>query len=111
VEIKDRRIWITEGPLKADIASKYLGAAVVGAMSAGTWCPAIQAILAMGAPQAVVIAYDRDLETNPKVAQAYLNLKVELKKHGLAVSRAVWGGSEKGIDDALTGGLKIKILQ
>ena len=108
-KVKDRRIWITEGPLKADIASQYLGAVVVGALSACTWRPAIPAVLALEAEE-VVIALDRDVETNPEVARAYLTLKVELKKHGLAVSRAVWD-EKKGIDDALAAGIKVRVVR
>ncbi|WP_242868796.1 DUF3854 domain-containing protein [Desulfotomaculum copahuensis] len=108
-EIKDRRVWITEGPLKADIASKYLGAVVVGALSACTWRPAIPALTALGARE-VVIALDRDVETNSEVARAYLTLKVELKKHGLAVSRAVWE-ERKGIDDALAAGMEVRTVR
>ncbi len=108
-EVKDRRVWITEGPLKADIAGKYLGAVVVGALSAATWRPAIPAVLALEAEE-VVIALDRDMETNMEVARAYLTLKVELKKHGLAVSRAVWS-DKKGIDDALATGNEVRVVR
>ncbi|RKO65740.1 toprim domain-containing protein [Desulfofundulus salinus] len=106
---EDRRIWITEGPLKADIAGEYLGAVVVGALSAATWRPVIPVILALGAKEAV-IAYDRDLETNPEVGRAYEALKAELKKHGLVVGRAVWNG-KKGIDDALAAGMEVRVVR
>jgi hypothetical protein len=108
-KVEDRRIWITEGPLKADIACKYLGAVVVGALSAATWRPVIPVILALGVKEAV-IAYDRDLETNPGVGRAYETLKAELKKHGLAVSRAVWS-DKKGIDDALAAGMEVRVVR
>jgi len=108
-EIKDKRVWITEGPLKSDIASKYLRAVVIGAMSAVTWRPVVQAIQTHRTKE-VVIAYDSDVETNLKVMRAYNLLKDELKKQGLAVSRALWKGA-KGIDDALTGGLEVKVVR
>lgn len=107
--IKDERVWITEGPLKSDIASKYLGAVVIGAMSASTWRPVVEVIQVLGTKEAV-IAYDRDLETNPKVERAYSSLKAELKKQGLAVSKALWEGA-KGIDDALMRGLEVKMVR
>lgn len=107
-EIKDWRVWITEGPLKADIASKHLGAVVVGAMNAATWRPVIPVIQELGAKE-VVIALD-DVETNPEVARAYLTLKMELKRHGLAVSRAVWD-EKKGIDDALAAGMEVRVVR
>lgn len=108
-QIKDRRVWITEGPLKADIASKYLGAVAVGALSAVTWRPVIPVIAALQAKD-IVIAYDRDVETNPEVGRAYEALKEELKKHGLAVSRAVWN-EKKGVDDALAAGMEVRLVR
>jgi len=107
--IKDKRVWITEGPLKSDIASKYLGAVVIGAMSAVTWRPVMQAIQ-IHRSEEVVIAYDSDLETNLEVRRAYNSLKNALKKKGLAVSRALWEGA-KGIDDALNGELEVKVVK
>jgi len=98
-KLKDRRIWITEGPLKADIASKYLGAVVIGALSATAWKPVLEVVLEMGAKE-IVIAYDMDAKTNLYVAEAEKALKHELLKHGLKVKRARWK-TGKGIDDAL----------
>lgn len=107
VEIKDRRVWITEGPLKADITAKYLGAVVIGIMSSGTWIPAVKMLKEIGAEE-VLIAYDMDFETNKYVSQPLEMLKGELKKMGLVVYQAVWD-KVKGIDDALVGGKEIKI--
>lgn len=104
-EIIDKRIWITEGPLKADIAAKYLGAIVIGAMSAVTWKPVIPVVVKLGFKN-VVIAYDRDVVTRPEVRRAYLALKAKLETNGLTVSRAKWN-KEKGIDDALISGIRI----
>ncbi|MCL6557570.1 MAG: toprim domain-containing protein [Firmicutes bacterium] len=109
VKTKDHRVWITEGHLKASIASLYLGAVVVGALSAGAWRPVIPVLHSLNASE-VVIAYDRDMETNPKVKRAFQSLKAELKKSGLAVNRAVWHG-EKGIDDALATGTEVRVIR
>lgn len=108
-EIKDERVWITEGPLKSDIASKYLSALVLGALSAGTWRPVIPAAKALGVREAV-IAYDMDMDTKEDVYSAYVSLKAALKKQGIMVSQAVWEGV-KGIDDALIKGLKINLRE
>lgn len=108
-KLKDKKVWITEGPLKSDIASKYLGAVVIGAMSAGTWRPVVEVIQALGVKEAV-IAYDSDLETSPEVGRAYSSLITEVKKHGLTVSRALWK-EVKGIDDALIRGMEVKIIR
>ncbi len=107
-EIKDRRVWITEGPLKADVAARYLGAVVVGALSASAWAPVVPAVLETGAGEAV-LAYDRDRETNPGVARAFEMLKAELRRLGLVVYRAVWNEG-KGIDDALAAGREVQVV-
>ncbi|WP_027364879.1 toprim domain-containing protein [Desulfotruncus alcoholivorax] len=97
--LKDNRVWITEGPLKADIASKYLGAVVIGSLSATTWKPVLQTVLEMDAKE-IIIAYDMDATTNCNVAEAEKALKHELLRHGLKVKRARWK-TGKGIDDVL----------
>jgi len=96
---KDIRIWITEGPLKADIAAKYLSAVVIAAISSAAWKPVVDEVLNLGATEAV-IAYDMDSVTNTYVAQAEEALKKELLGKGLKVVRARWKKG-KGIDDAL----------
>lgn len=107
-EIRDRRIWITEGPLKADIAAKYLGAVVIGLMSAGTWVQALE-IMDELSPKEVIIAYDMDFKTNKLVSEPLELLKSKLKEKGLAVRQATWN-EVKGIDDALVVGKEIRIL-
>lgn len=108
VKIKDSRVWITEGPLKADIASKYLGAVVVGALGATTWKPVLEVVLELGTRE-IVVAYDMDAATNPVVNRAEKALKSELRKFGIKVTRAVWR-KEKGIDDALVSGVDVRIV-
>ncbi|MBE0435846.1 MAG: DUF3854 domain-containing protein, partial [Methylomicrobium sp.] len=111
-ELKDVRVWITEGPLKANVASRYLSAVVVGALTAPTWRPAIPVVEALGITE-VVLSYDQDLRANPDVGRAYRTLKEELKKHGLAVSRAVWDEKKggKGVDDALATGAEVQVVR
>ncbi|MTI85604.1 MAG: toprim domain-containing protein [Firmicutes bacterium] len=95
----DSRVWITEGPLKSDIAAKYLGAVVVASISSSAWRPVVDEVINLRATEAV-IAYDMDSATNVYVAQAEKSLKQELHKYGLKVTRATWKNG-KGIDDAL----------
>jgi hypothetical protein len=106
-EIKDSRVWVTEGPLKADIAAKYLGAAVIGLMSAGTWVPAIGLIKEL-APKEIVLAYDMDFKKNEDVGEPLKLLRAKLDEMGLAVNQATWN-VVKGIDDALVNGRKITV--
>lgn len=111
-EVKDSRVWITEGQLKADIASVYLGAIVIGAQGATSWKPVVPEVLELGAKE-VVIAYDRDQETNKEVARGKRMLAAELKKLGITVGEAIWEArskEEKGIDDVLVAGLDIRVI-
>lgn len=108
-KIKDNRIWISEGPLKSDIASKYLGATVIGALSAAAWRPVIKIIDKLIREHEVteaVLAYDKDYETNPLVGEPLRMLTEELKQFGLSLYQACWENG-KGIDDALVAGTKI----
>jgi hypothetical protein len=111
-EIKDQRVWITEGQLKADIAAAYLDAVVIGAQGATSWKPVVPVVMELGAKE-VVIAYDRDQETNKEVARGKRMLVAELKKLGITVREAIWRArskEEKGIDDALVAGLEIRVI-
>lgn len=108
-EIKDNRIWITEGPLKSDIASKLLGAIVIGVMSAGTWMPILSDLDEIGEKE-VVIAYDMDFRTNSLVNVALLMLQSRLKSKRTVVHQATWE-RKKGIDDALMAGEDIRITR
>lgn len=107
-EVKDSRVWITEGPLKADIAAKHSGAVFIGIMSSGTWVPAIE-VLDMIVAKEVVTAYDMDFKTNDMVSKPLELLHEELIKKGLKVNQSSWWEKKKGIDDALTSGVKIKV--
>jgi hypothetical protein len=101
--LKDRRIWITEGPIKADIASDRLGAVVIGAIGVGGWPQAIPTLQELGA-RSVVLAFDAD-EAGRKV-----NGKANevLESQGYMMAEASWEGA-KGIDDALVGGVAIRV--
>lgn len=103
-EIKDFRVWITEGPLKADIASKYLGAVVIGASSADTWRPAIEILESKFPNQEIVEAFDQDKHTNSHVKMACENFRRALTKAGKRVVEARWNIERyKGLDDAALG--------
>ncbi|NPV73343.1 MAG: toprim domain-containing protein [Pelotomaculum sp.] len=112
-EIRDGRIWITEGPLKANIASELLGAVFVGAISANTWRPALEMLdkLMGREKKEVVIAYDMDYLKNDFVRYHLKKLAEELEKREVETFWACWDKDVKGIDDALQKGLKIRILR
>jgi hypothetical protein len=101
--LNDAQVWITEGPLKADIASDLLGAVMIGAIGVDGWPQAITAMQELGA-RSVVLAFDADeagLKVNAKVKEV-------LESQGYAVAEASWEGA-KGIDDALVAGVVIRV--
>lgn len=106
LEIKDRRVWVTEGVPKGAICADYLGASFVAVPGVGTWegCRVISRLRALGA-KAVVVAYDADKTRKPAVQQAERSLLCALVAAGFAVEVAVWDeGAGKGIDDLLLNG-------
>ena len=102
--VRDRRVWITEGPLKADIASDRLGAVVIGTIGVDGWSQVIPLLGELGA-RCVVVAFDGDeagRKANEKVKKA-------LVVQGYSVAEASWDTGAKGIDDALVGGMGIRV--
>ncbi|MEW5931980.1 MAG: DUF3854 domain-containing protein [Bacillota bacterium] len=100
------RVWVTEGPLKADIASELLGEPVVAVPGVNTWKSSglLEALREM-CPDEVVVAYDADAETNPFVDRAAGELGRALRGSGYRVCVARWPvGAGKGLDDLLLGG-------
>lgn len=106
-EIKDECVWVTEGPLKSDISAKYLDAIVIGALSAGSWVPALEMLKEIK-DRKIVLAYDMDFKTNQSVRDALGKFKETLIKEGFLVYQATWEKA-KGIDDALVFGMPINI--
>lgn len=101
----DRRVWITEGPLKATIASQYLDAIVLGLIGATTWRPVLAALEGYRGAE-IIVAFDMDRKENVWVKRAVRELTIELKRRGHNVNIAVWNGP-KGIDDALQAGKEV----
>jgi len=108
-KLRDCRVWVTEGPLKAAIASRHLGSVFIGVPGAGNWRPAVESIQKLGARE-VVIAYDHDKKSNNAVRRAERELKVDLERKGIRVFIASWN-QEKGIDDALVSGCEITVKE
>lgn len=107
--VVETRIWVTEGALKADLTAHFLGAVVVGAASAVCWKPVLPVLDEFGASE-VVLAFDRDQDTNPAVARAVGELEKAIrKKHLGRVLRASWSSEWKGVDDALAAGAEIAV--
>lgn len=110
--IGSRRVWLTEGALKADVAARRLGEVVVAVPGVQTWCGSgvVEGLSAAGVREAV-LAYDADQQTNPHVRQAAVRLARALRQAGLRVTAAVWPLEEgKGIDDLLLAGSEPRVL-
>lgn len=104
--IGTRRIWVTEGPLKADVAAQRLGEVVVAVPGINTWRGSgiVKDLRTVGVRE-VVLAYDADLQTNPYVLKAAFELCRALRSTGLRAWVATWSlAAGKGIDDLLLGG-------
>lgn len=102
-------VTVTEGSLKADVASYLSGSPVVGV--AGTHATrGLAARLKAGFPllRRVIVAYDRDMMSKPQVLEATLGLSAQLESEGFAVKVRTWAGPEKGIDDYLLAQLKAR---
>ncbi|TAK32627.1 MAG: DUF3854 domain-containing protein [Chloroflexota bacterium] len=99
-------VWLTEGSLKACIASYRLQACVVAVAGVAGWRPALETLSALGAKSAT-IAYDTDFLTKPEVAFHREALSFALERAGYTVRLASWNACHKGIDDALLAGVQI----
>ena len=98
---QDERVWITEGPLKANIASVMLDAVVIGLPGVASWRKGLEIAEELKPLKGtLVVAFDMDFRTNPHVAQYRLELICAASQAGWGVAVAEWEGA-KGIDDAL----------
>ncbi|RYD01501.1 topoisomerase [Desulforamulus aquiferis] len=104
--IKDNRIWVTEGALKATILSQRIGAVVLGTVSSNTWAPALE-LLEKSFPESdIVEAYDLDKYTNHHVKTACKGFREAIAMTSRQVSEAMWDRHFKGADDAAIAGYK-----
>jgi len=99
-------VWITEGPIKADISAERLGITVFGVPGVSTWRAALS--LLDSSITHVVVAYDQDMYENPAVKHNARALCNALTATGRAVAVAIWYGA-KGLDDALVSGIRPKV--
>jgi hypothetical protein len=98
-------IWVTEGPLKADICSLKLKRLVLAIPGVACWNLATD-ILQELKPQRVIVALDMDKLSNPLVNR-YKNLLLRaLLKLRIKTFEADWNREFKGLDDLLAAGDK-----
>lgn len=97
------KVWITEGPLKAEVASKYLGTTFIGVPGIGCWRPVRKIMSELGA-RTYVLAYDQDNDPSAQnaVKKSSEYLIADLKEAGITGEVASWDRSlGKGIDDVV----------
>jgi hypothetical protein len=96
-------IRLTEGELKADVATTLSGILTVSVPGVAMWDKALPVLQTLR-PQWVLLAFDADWRTNPHVAEALGKVGFELIKTGYEVQVEVWDPALKGIDDLLAAG-------
>ena len=94
-------VWITEGPLKADIATLKLGCVVLAVPGVSNW-PSVIPVIRELAPVRAIVAFDMDKLLNPVVNLHKDALIAYLIKCGIRTFEADWNVEFKGLDDLLT---------
>ncbi len=111
-------IRITEGPLKANIATAISDVLTIGVGGATTWQSALP-VLKQLRPRRVLISMDADAATNATVAGATVALWEHLaEQDSIEVAVETWPTTQgedgsitpKGTDDALAAGVPITVL-
>jgi hypothetical protein len=113
--LKARSVWLSEGPLKCDIAAdcieklydplelEDIGNTFLALPGVGAWRLAIPIMKEMGVER-VNICFDADAVSNPQVKKHLLECAKELKQEGFRANLILWKEEDgKGIDDVLLG--------
>jgi len=96
-----RPLVITEGELKADVATALSGRPVVSLPGVANWRRGVELARAWGA-RVVVVAFDADARTNPDVARHQRDLLRALAADGFDARLWQWPPEAgKGLDDFL----------
>src|SRR5216683_2931394 len=102
-------VRVTEGELKADVATQLSGILTISAPGVSAWRGVIP-VLAELAPKVVHLAFDVDAATNPLVARATEATAEAVALEGYDVVLESWDSLlAKGVDDALVAGLPIQL--
>ncbi|MDA8344169.1 MAG: DUF3854 domain-containing protein [Thermaerobacter sp.] len=103
------QLWITEGPLKADLVASRLGQPCLGIAGVANWHSALPLL---GDVKEAILAFDED-QPGPAREAVEANARAftqALAERGVKILRATWDWSQaKGIDDALQAGCTIYI--
>jgi putative DNA primase/helicase len=103
-------VRLTEGPLKADLATILSDVPTIAAAGVTNWRPCLKVLKAIAA-KTVRMAFDADWRVNALVAQAMIACVEAIAAEGLAVEFETWDPADgKGIDDLLAGGKAPQVL-
>jgi hypothetical protein len=97
-----REVCLTEGALKADVASHLLDVPIIGAAGVSQWGDSFARHFKRRFPKArAVVCYDSDWRTNPHVRHALEKLMADLRDSGVRYVVRSWPEYPacKGIDD------------
>jgi putative DNA primase/helicase len=108
-ECKPGIVRLTEGPLKADIATAISGIKTLAIAGVNNWKVGVAAVQSLN-PSAVWLAFDSDASTNIAVARAVVDVFDALTVAGLQVHFEAWTEDHKGIDDALAAGVEVEVF-
>ena len=106
------RVWLTEGPLKADIACERLDEivlAVLGVRALKELVPTLKELRRRGELRELVIALDSDWHTKDDVQEARHLAAERAARAGVPIWLADWTQDLKGLDDLLLAGKKPKL--
>jgi len=105
---KPNAVRVTEGELKADVATALSDTYSIGVAGVSTWRHALP-VLEKLKPEKVVVAYDwPDLLRKPQVFQQFNAFVAELTPAGYRVEVEVWNPrASKGVDDVLAAKQKV----
>jgi hypothetical protein len=103
-------VRLTEGELKAEIATALTGTLTVSMPGVSSWRPALEVPSSLGSG-VVHLAFDADAKQKEQVALALREAYRTLKKRGFEVVLETWPCERgKGIDDLLASGHEPRLL-
>jgi hypothetical protein len=108
-EHQTKVVRLTEGPLKADIATALSGVRTLAIAGVTNWKVGAAGVKLLN-PEFVRLAFDADAWTNAGVARSLVDAYDDLLTSGLLVQIESWDAKHKGIDDALAAGDPVEVL-
>lgn len=104
-------VRVTEGELKADVATVLSGIPTIGIAGVSNWRPAFAVLHSLSA-SSVLVAFDADCKTKRHVASQLSGFVSALNDAGFEVKIETWSLEDgKGIDDLLAAGKHPEVVE